>query len=279
MWIVFVEFIIENAVFLGGAAAATTIVEVIFSPFRTIARKFQKPQKVELVGSQVPLQAPTTPVITMSLDDFQKKLDAREAEVRKELETASADEVEVLNRQLADLESQRANPDKALQEAKERIASLETLLERAGNEIGGERLAKARTALEAGDYSIADEIFAEIEARADPEIKSAARAAFGRGEIAEAEIRWADAATHYSKAARLDPTYDTLNKAGTFLWRAGQHEQTIKAEQDLVDLAQREYGEMHAKTAIASWIIFCLFIFFPGGNLESRKSIERCPSF
>lgn len=209
----------------------------------------------------------------MSLDDFQKKLDEREAEVRKELETASADEVEVLNRQLVDLESKRANPDKALQEAKERIVKLKTLLERAGNDIGGDRLAKARTALEAGDYSIADEIFAEVEARADLEVQSAARAAFGRGEIAEAEIRWADAASHYSKAARLDSTYDTLIKAGTFLWRAGLYERAIKVQEGLVELSRQTYGEIHEKT---SAVMNDLSLSFKSaGDLASAERLLR----
>ena len=38
------------------------------------------------------------------------------------------------------------------------------------------------------------------------EVAEAARAAFGRGEIAEEEVRWNDAADHYARAARLDPT-------------------------------------------------------------------------
>ena len=87
---------------------------------------------------------------------------------------------------------------------------LEALLERSGNDIGGDRIAQAKAALEKGDYSIADDIFAEIEARNTLAVQETARAAFGRGEIAEEQVRWADAATHYTRAADLDPTFDHI---------------------------------------------------------------------
>ena len=50
-------------------------------------------------------------------------------------------------------------------EANIRISDLEDILERAGTDIGGDRIIEAKVALEKGDYSIADDIFAEIEAR------------------------------------------------------------------------------------------------------------------
>ncbi len=265
MWIVFVELITENAVFLGGAAAATTIVEVIFSPFRTLARKFQKPQKVELI------QPDDNPRLDVdSYLQIQKKM---RADIKAELEDAHTDERNTLFAKIAELDALIANPDQALQAANEQITKLETLLVREGNDIGGDRLTKARTALEAGDYSIADEIFAEVEARADLEVQSAARAAFGRGEIAEAEIRWADAATHYSKAARLDPSYVTLGKAGTFLWRAGQHKQSIKIDQDLLDLAQQQYGETDPKTITA--LNNLALSFHAEGNYTAAEQLYR----
>jgi len=139
------------------------------------------------------------------------------ADLEKELTTAHQDEKAELTARIAELENQIANPDAALAEAQERIKDLETRLERMGNDIGGDRLAAARAAFQKLDYSVADDIFAEIEDRQKLQVQQAARAALGRGEVAEAELRWHDAAEHYVRAARLDPSYDTLFNAGLLL--------------------------------------------------------------
>ncbi|WP_299654217.1 tetratricopeptide repeat protein [uncultured Tateyamaria sp.] len=198
-----------------------------------------------------PLNSSNGPIVTLSLEEFERRLDARAEEVRKEIAESPDGQGEVLRQQLAELERQIADPEPALAEAKARIADLETRLERLGNEIGGDRLAEARAALEKGDYSVADDLFAEVEARADLEVQNAARAAFGRGEIAEAEVRWGEAAEHYAKAARLDPCYDTLIAAGRLLQWSGRSVEAVAVEEMLVSLARLEFGEQDPKTATA----------------------------
>ncbi len=75
-----------------------------------------------------------------------------------------------------------------MQEARKTIDKLEDGLTREGNSIGGDRMAEARQALEAGDFSIADALFAEIE---DQEMLAVERTA---------------------RAARLHPNYELLLK-------------------------------------------------------------------
>ena len=157
------------------------------------------------------------------------------ADLEQELTEAAEAEKAQLTARIAELESQIANPEASLAEAQKRIADLEALLERSGNEIGGDRIAEARAALEAGDYSIADDIFAEIETRRALQVQEAARAAYGRGEIAEAEVRWADAAGHYARAAQLDPGFETLKKASDYAERAGQYGKAHRYSGELVD--------------------------------------------
>ncbi len=71
-------------------------------------------------------------------------------------------------------------------------------------------------------------------------VQQAARATFGRGEVAEAEVRWLDAAEHYKRAARHDPSYDTLAKAGMLLQRAGRFTEAIAQKEALVRLVRQE---------------------------------------
>ncbi len=145
--------------------------------------------------------------MTMTKSAFEAELNKRAAEVEAALATASEDERTRLEGQRAEIARRLADVEGALKKREEKIRELEALLAREGNEIGGDQLAEARAALQRGDFSKADALFAEIEARAQMAVQSAARAAYGRGEIAEEQVRWANAAAHYARAAGLEPSY------------------------------------------------------------------------
>ncbi|MEM6577310.1 MAG: tetratricopeptide repeat protein [Pseudomonadota bacterium] len=174
----------------------------------------------------------------LSVSEFLAIRRELKADLEKELGEADQSEKKQLRDRIAELERQIANPDEALKEAQNTIADLEALLERSSNQIGTERINEAREALERGDFSIADEIFAEVEAAQELNIKEAARAAYGRGEIAEEEVRWADAAKHYARAAQLDRTFNHLFKAREFTWRAGDYTTAVRLGEDLVAAAK-----------------------------------------
>ena len=247
---VVIAFLGEYSGILGAVASAMAIIAGVWA---FIVRPFRKGKKFDLSDDTIEKIAPYPskdgPQLTVA--EFIRLRREIKSDLEAELETAKAEEKALLTARISELESQIANPQTALAEAQARINDLEALLERSGNDIGGDRIMAARAALERGDYSIADGIFAEIEARREMEVQEAARAAFGRGEIAEAEVRWGDAADHYTRAARLDPGYDTLIKAGEFLSLAGRHDDAIWHQQHLVKIARQEFGGGHAKTATA----------------------------
>jgi len=83
------------------------------------------------------------------------------------------------------------------------------------------RLDAARKALAEGDDSKADANFAEVEAMEATAVLRVAEAAFERGTLAEADVRWADAAGHFAKAARLAPTCVHLFSAREPAWLSG----------------------------------------------------------
>ena len=138
-----------------------------------------------------------------------------------------------------------------MQEARKTIAKLEDALTREGNSIGADRMADARQAFEAGDFSIADALFTEIEDQEMLAVERTAHTAFARGDISAQDIRWADATQHYARAARLHPNYEHLHAASEFTWRSGDYDKTITLGKDLLKVAKTEYGETREKYATA----------------------------
>ena len=86
-------------------------------------------------------------------------------------------------------------------------------------------------------------MLAEIEADEELAVQRAARAAYGRGQIAEEQVRWHDAAGHYAMAARRHPTYRNLYKAREFAWRAGDYAKATAFGEELVETARTEFAE------------------------------------
>ncbi|MEJ6479545.1 MAG: tetratricopeptide repeat protein, partial [Octadecabacter sp.] len=149
----------------------------------------------------------------------------------------------ILEDKIAELGRRLANPEEALAQQHAIIIALEEKLARFGNTIGGDRIADAKAALEQGDYSIADDIFAEIEANNDLAVQESARAAYGRGEVAEAEIRWHDAYAHYKRASNLDDTTDHLKAYARMTWRLAKGDEAITVQEGLVNRAKSEFGD------------------------------------
>ncbi len=217
----------------------------LFVPW-LIRRKPDPPQQTP----SLPVD-PNEPVMTMKRSVFEAELNKRAAEVEAALATASEDERTRLEAEKAEIARRLADVEGALKEREAKVRELEALLSREGNEIGGDRLAEARAALEQGDFSKADDLFAEIEAREQMAVQSAARAAHGRGEIAEEQVRWADAAGHYARAVGLDPTYDALRKALEFAWRAGGYARAAGFGEGLIRAAREEFGDESIELATA----------------------------
>ena len=167
----------------------------------------------------------TGPTVVMPLADHDK----REANYRTELERlhqqisalqteASGDQLVVLQAEKAEIETRLSDVTAALGARDQLITSLEADLTRAANEYP-EVAAKAKAALDGGDFDAADSLFAQMEDAGDLAVLATARHAYSRGEIAEERIRWVDAARHYGKAARRQGWMDhlpTLRKPTSF---------------------------------------------------------------
>ena len=205
-------------------------------------------QNVQQAGGDIHGIPPEThrEMMKEARDEVRADLEAKFAEARR-ADAAEAKalrlEIEVLQGKLAEYERRVANPEAAYAEFKRRIAELEDLLKREGNELGAARLEEAIKALEGGDYSVADGIFAEIKAREQLAVERSARASFGRGEIAEAEIRWADAAEHYAEAARLVPSFKHLRQDWDLAWKLGDYARAEMLGAQLEAAAIKEFGQ------------------------------------
>lgn len=182
------------------------------------------------------------PSFNITLGQYESRLSERIGEAVRQRDATHAEGRTELEVKIAELRARLADPEKALAKAQETIKSLETALDREGNDIGSNKLTETKAALEVGDFSLADELFAQIEVREALAVKSAARAVFARGEIAEQEVRWHDAATHYQKAARLDPSFSTLDKAQEFTRSSGDYAAAMTLGSPLISAAVEEFG-------------------------------------
>ena len=199
----------------------------------------------------------TGPTVVMPLADHDK----READYRAELERlhqqisalqteAIGDQLVVLQAEKAEIETRLSDVTTALAARDQLITSLEADLTRAANEYP-EVAAKAKAALDGGDFDAADSLFAQMEDAGDLAVLATARHAFSRGEIAEERIRWADAARLYGKAAGLDGSFANLHKAREFSWRNGDYAVALEFGPKLITAAIAEFGENTQEHALA----------------------------
>jgi tetratricopeptide (TPR) repeat protein len=155
-----------------------------------------------------------------------------------------------LQSRLTAAEARLADPDAALAKAQSRIADLEGILKRDRNHLLADRVSDAQDKLKLGDFSAVDLLFSQIVAGGEPAVQSVARAAFGRGEIAEQEIRWHDALGHFETAARLEDNNDHLAGLVRLLGLLGR-------TSEAVPLAKRLTGTKPLSRYWRSWVVLC----------------------
>ncbi len=209
--------------------------------------------------------------IILTEKSYKKSLENVIKARKLELLLAHGEKKTHLQAQIDELNNRLADLPKAFQEVRKRIASLESALEREGNEIGDKKLREAQNALEKGDFSKADELFAEIEAREELAVKRSARAAFARGEIAEQEIRWYDAVKHYTRAAHLDPCFNNLIRAQELAHGIGNYDSALSLGMMAKKTAIAEYGEESSEHAVV------LHLF--GASYHGKGQYEKAAPF
>ena len=165
-------------------------------------------QPSELAQLRRPDAQPVDPTRAKAMEAYARQLEQELAELRAQL-AATPDPV--LQERVEVFEDRQADPESALSEAEKIVDELRDLLERDSNELGGPLLTRARDALDHLDYREAEAVFEEIEDREAPGVARAARAAFARGQVAELDIRWKDAARQYARAAGYQPIFRNLS--------------------------------------------------------------------
>jgi tetratricopeptide (TPR) repeat protein len=198
-----------------------------------------------------PLPPNTDGVVTLTLEKYEAQQEKLRERILIEMKEATGAERERLRAEKAAVEAKLANLETSYQQAQALIAELEASLARYGNELDPELVKDAEAALEAGDFTAAERLFERITDQGEMEVEKTATAYFRRGQIAEEQVRWPDAARHFARAADLAPNYNRLDKAGEFLWRTGRSGEAIRYEKDFLALAEREHGLESAETARA----------------------------
>ena len=238
----------KNANSIEAIAGILAIVAVAFYGPRWYLKRRNGPDRILIANPEV-LITPPMP-IQMTVEGFTEVQRKLRDEARADLAQAHGDERKRLEDKIDALNQRLANPDEALAQQHAIILDLEAQLTRRGNNIGDDRLADAKAALEQGDFAKARALFEDLQARTAPDVQANADAAFALGQIAEAEIRWHDAAAHYARAARLNPTSLTLRKASDFAERSGDYLNAAKFSGDLVELAQQGSDQELLATAL-----------------------------
>jgi len=180
--------------------------------------------------------------IGLSFEQHEANDRERLAEMRADLERAHGAERALLQAQIDAGNSALRNLQQDYESRLAELTDLRQTLAQYHNQIDTGRHAAADAALERGDMTLArallGELAAQARARREDASKEEARLEFKLGEIAEAEIRWADAATHYTRAARLDPSFNTLFYATHFTQLSGEYRRAERLALDCLALAR-----------------------------------------
>jgi tetratricopeptide (TPR) repeat protein len=150
-------------------------------------------------------------------------------------------ELAVWHDRVAELDRRRADVTRDMAEHFRTCQRLSDLLAEAATSTGQTglgRFAAAAAAVHTGDFGPAEVILAACADRNTAPADEAARLAFGRGLIAEEDMRWTDAVDHFATAARLDPDLDHLRKARAASCRTGDLTAAFRLGKGLMVLAE-----------------------------------------
>jgi tetratricopeptide (TPR) repeat protein len=194
--------------------------------------------------------------IGLTFEQHEANVRERLAEMRADLERAHGAERALLQAQIDAGNATLLNLQQDYERNVAELTDLRQTLAQYHNRIDTGRHAAADAALERGDMSLArallGELAAQVRAKREDFSKEEALLEFKLGEIAEAEICWADAATHYARAAQLDPTLEALHKATDFTQLAGDYARAERLAQDYVTFARAGDDPKDLSHALAS---------------------------
>lgn len=191
-----------------------------------------------------------TIIVGYAIEEHERILSETLTQLRADLDEASTAKKALLEQELHAVIEKLNNLEASYATAIVELEQLKVLVAEFDGDVPQEQLEAAQKALFEGDRSLADALFAQVETDGQDGIRQIASAKFGRGQIAEAEVRWADAAVHYGEAARLDPNYETLRKAVRFLDLAGNYTQALRFSEDLLSWTRQQGDERQVALAL-----------------------------
>src|SRR6056297_327273 len=197
-----------------------------------------------------PPLVPGTNAILMSLEDYEQRQLKLRHDIEAELKQAHQEDRARLQAELEAVNARLADLPEAYDEALKRIKALEAQLAALEGQVSDADLAEARKALSQGNLQKAKRLFESVQSAQQDAIKVAAGAEYGLGQIAEEEIRWHDAYTHYANAARLGPSFDNLFKAREYAWRAGDYAVAHRHGEALLAVARKDGTQEQLGTAL-----------------------------
>ncbi|WP_018631688.1 tetratricopeptide repeat protein [Neomegalonema perideroedes] len=146
-----------------------------------------------------------TIIVGFTIEQHKAILKERLAELREQIAREHGKDLQILEHERSRFERNLADLNTSYQAALKRLEEMGEALRRLSDEIPQERLKAAYEALNRGDSSEADKIFAEIRKSAVATISRAAEAAYQQGRIAYEAIRWREARADFDDAHRLEP--------------------------------------------------------------------------
>ncbi|CAC9601528.1 hypothetical protein [uncultured Gammaproteobacteria bacterium] len=187
----------------------------------------------------------TTNNYGITLEEYKQGLELREQEVRKELNHAHDEEKQKLQIALTEIQAKQDNLQqsygKYIAELQQRITELEKF-----QSDNPQLFSKAINALKQGKNNIADDLFAQIVQDNEDTIRIVAEASFQRANIAEDEVRYADALKYYQKAHRLAPENTLyLNQLRLIYDTLGKYKKAIEFYELALRSSLKTYGEDH----------------------------------
>jgi tetratricopeptide (TPR) repeat protein len=182
--------------------------------------------------------------IGLTFQEHEQNVRDRLAELRIDLERAHGAERAVLQSQVDAAQASLSNLQADYEKNVAELADLKVTLSRYDNVLDRTKHEAADAALDRGDRTLARALLGELSAKARARREDAsteeADLEYKLGLIAETEIRWHDAATHFATAARLNPGFDTLKKAWEHAWRAGDYPAAFRLGEDLLAWARAQ---------------------------------------
>jgi len=220
-----------------------------------------------------------TVTVGLTFEQHQAALEKALADKTADLERAHGAEKDLLAREATELRSRLADVEADYDARLVELAKLKEHLARYDNQIDKQKLDAAYAAIDRDDTAFAQalihELLKKVQARREDAKKEEAQLHFELGKIAEAEIRWSDAADHYARAAHLAPDFDTLRKAREFTWRAGDLAAAFRWGEDLLSHARANEDQTRLATALNN---HALTLNAQGQNAEAealcRQALE-----